>query len=95
VVAGANERGVALTETKEFKNQPGRGVSGGVDGHAVVAGNQAHLQASGIDATPFATEVDKLGKLGHAHVLIAVDGKLAGLLDLADTVKTDAASALG
>jgi Cu+-exporting ATPase len=94
VVAGANERGVALTETKEFKNQPGQGVSGRVDGHAVVAGNQAHLQASGIDTTPFTADVDKLGSLGHAHVLIAIDGKLAGLLDLADTVKTDAASAL-
>jgi Cu+-exporting ATPase len=94
VVAGANERGIALTETKEFKNQPGRGVSGVVDGHAVVAGNQAYLQASSIDATPFATEVDKLGSLGHAHVLIAIDSKLAGLLDLADTVKTDAAAAL-
>jgi len=94
VVAGANERGIALTETKEFKYQPGRGVSGAVDGHAIVAGNQAHLQASGINTTPFAAEVDKLGSLGHAHVLIAIDSKLAGLLDLADTVKTDAAAAL-
>ena len=94
VVAGANERGVALTETKEFKNQPGRGVSGAVDGHAIVAGNQAHMQAAGIDTTPFTADVEKLGSLGHAHVLIAIDGKLAGLLDLADTVKTDAASAL-
>jgi Cu+-exporting ATPase len=94
VVAGAGERGMALDEAKEFKNQPGRGVTGIVEGRAVAAGNQAHLQAAGIDTAHFAAEVERLGGLGHAHVLIAVDGKLAGLLDLADTVKPDAAQAL-
>jgi Cu+-exporting ATPase len=94
VVAGASERGVSLAEPKDFKNQPGRGVTGSVDGHTVVAGNQAHLQAAGVDAAGFAAEVEKLGALGHAHVLVAVDGKLAGLLDLADTVRPDAAAAL-
>jgi len=94
VVAGASARGVALSEAKEFKNQPGRGVTGVVDGRTVVAGNQAHVQASGIEAAGFAAEVEKLGALGHAHVLVAVDGKLAGLLDLADTVRPDAAAAL-
>jgi len=96
VVAGASERerGVTLAEPKDFKNQPGRGVTGMVDGRAVVAGNQAHLHAAGVDAAGFAAEVEKLGALGHAHVLVAVDGKLAGLLDLADTVRPDAAAAL-
>jgi len=94
VVAGASERGIALAEAKEFRNQPGRGVTGLVDGRAVVVGNQAHLQAVGIDTAPFAADIEKLGGLGHAHVLVAVDGKLAGLLDLADTVRPDAAQAL-
>ena len=94
VVAGASERGEVLVEAKEFKNQPGRGVTGVVDGHAVAAGNSALLQAMGIDSAGFAADVEKLGSLGHAHVLIAVDGKLAGLLDLADTVRPDAAAAL-
>jgi Cu+-exporting ATPase len=47
-----------------------------------------------VDAAGFAAEVEKLGALGHAHVLVGVDGKLAGLLDLADTVRPDAAAAL-
>jgi Cu+-exporting ATPase len=94
VVASANERGVTLSEAKEFKNQPGRGVTGVVDGHALVAGNQVHLQSSGIDCAGFAADAEKLGSLGHAHVLIAIDGKLAGLLDLADTVRPDATTAL-
>ena len=94
VVAGASERGVVLVEAKEFKNQPGRGVAGVVDGRAVVAGNQAQLQAAGIEVAGFAAKVEKHGSLGHAHVLVAVDGRLAGLLDLADTVRPDAAAAL-
>jgi len=65
-----------------------------IDGRAVVVGSQAHLQAAGIDAAGFAVDVEKLGALGHAHVLVAIDGKLAGLLDLADTVRPDAAAAL-
>jgi Cu+-exporting ATPase len=83
-----------LAEPKDFKNQPGRGVAGVVDGRTVVAGNQAHLQAAGEEATGFAVDVEKLGALGHAHVLVAIDGKLAGLLDLADTVRPDATAAL-
>ena len=94
VVAGANERGVVLAEAKEFKSQPGRGVSGVVEGRAVVAGNQAYLQAAGIATARFAADVEKLGGLGHAHVLVAVDGKVAGVLDLADTVRTDAKRSL-
>ena len=94
VVASASERGVTLSEAKEFNNQPGRGVTGVVDGHAVVVGNQVHLQSSGIDGAGFAADTEKLGSLGHAHVLIAIDGKLAGLLDLADTVRPDATAAL-
>jgi Cu+-exporting ATPase len=94
VVVGASERGVALAEPQQFNNQPGRGVAGVVDGRAVVAGNQAHVQAAGIASARFAADVDKLGALGHAHVLVAVDGKLAGLLELADTVRPDAAAAL-
>ncbi len=60
----------------------------------MLAGNQAHLQAAGIDTARFAGDIERLGGLGHAHVLVAVDGKPAGLLDLADTVRPDAAKAL-
>ncbi len=94
VVASASERGIALAEAREFKSQPGRGVAGIVEGRAVVVGNQSHVQAAGIDTAPLAPDIERLGGLGHAHVLVAVDGKLAGLLDLADTVRPDAAQAL-
>jgi Cu+-exporting ATPase len=94
VVSAAQERGLALAEPKEFRNEPGLGVGGTVDGRAILAGNMAHVRAAGIDTTAFAVDVERWGGLGHAHVMVAAGGKLAGLLDLADTVKPGAATAL-
>jgi P-type Cu+ transporter len=94
VTAEARKRGIALAEVQGFNNQPGRGVSGVVEGRNVLAGNAQLLGEAGVDSSPLATEIDRLGRLGHAHVLVAVDGKLAGLLELADSIKTDASAAI-
>jgi Cu+-exporting ATPase len=94
VVAAAHERGLVLAEPKDFRNEPGLGVTGKVDGQPILAGNQAHLRAAGLDTAPFAAKIEKLASLGHAQVLVAAGGKLAGLLDLSDTVKPGAAAAL-
>jgi Cu+-exporting ATPase len=94
IAAAASERGITLGESRGFRNEPGRGVTGVVDGHIVLAGNQAHLQAAGIATDALLSEAAKLGKLGHACVFVAIDEKLAGLLDLADTLKPDAAQIL-
>jgi Cu+-exporting ATPase len=94
IAAAASSRGMVLAECQGFRNEPGRGVIGVVDGHRVLAGNQAHLQAAGMATEDLNPEAEKLSTLGHACVLVAVDGKLAGLFDLADTVKPDAARIL-
>jgi Cu+-exporting ATPase len=94
VTAEARRRGIELAEVQGFRNQPGRGVAGTVDGRHVLAGNAKLLQEGGIDSGPLTAEVESIGQLGHAHILVGVDGKLAGLLDLADSLKTDARPAL-
>jgi Cu+-exporting ATPase len=94
VVAAARERGLALAEPRDFGNRPGLGVSGRVDGRAVLVGNQALMRQAGIDTAAVTAELERLAALGHAVVLVAADGKPAGLLDLADTVKSDAAAVL-
>ena len=94
VAAAARERGLALSEPTEPRSEPGLGITGSVDGQPILAGNQAHLRAAGIETGPFGAEIERLGRLGHAHMLVAVGGKLAGLLDLADTVKPGASAAL-
>ena len=94
IVAAALERKLSLVEPRDFRNQPGLGVTGKVDGRAMLVGNQAHAQQAGIDTAPFAANIERQASLGHAQVLVAAGGKLAGLLDLADTVKPGAAAAL-
>jgi Cu+-exporting ATPase len=94
VTAEASKRGLALAEVHGFHNQPGRGVSGTVDGHKVLAGSAKLLAEATVDSNRFQADLDQLGRLGHAHILVAVDGQLAGLLELADSVKPDAARAI-
>jgi Cu+-exporting ATPase len=94
VTAEARKRDLALFEVRDFLNQPGRGVSGMVDGRRVLAGNAKLLTEAGIDSSRLAAEIEQLGRLGHAHILVAIDGKLAGLLELADAIKADAAAAI-
>ena len=95
VVAAALERGLALGEPEDFRNQPGLGVAGQVEGRDVRVGNQALMRQAGIDTAAVTADLERLAGLGHAVVLIATDGKLAGLFDLADTVKANAAAVLG
>jgi Cu+-exporting ATPase len=94
VVAQARRQSLALAEVQGFLNQPGCGVAGTVEGRRVLAGNAKLLGEAGIDCSPLLPEIEGIGSLGHAHILVAVDGKLAGLLDLADSVKADARPAL-
>jgi len=94
VTAGAAKRGLAMAEVQGFANQPGRGVSGTVEGRKVLAGNAKLLGDAKVDGSHLAVEIERLGRLGHAHILVAVDGKLAGLLELADSIKADARQAI-
>jgi Cu+-exporting ATPase len=65
-----------------------------VDGHAVLAGNEDFLHEAGVDGAPLAALAEEPRMQGHAVVMVAIDGKPAGVLDLADTVKPDAVEAL-
>jgi len=89
VVSAAQERGLALSEPRDFRSQPGLGVTGVVDGRSVVAGNRAHVQASDVDLARATLGMQDL--VGASQVLVAVDGVLAGVVVLADQVKADAA----
>lgn len=94
VTAEAERRGLVLGQVEGFHSQPGRGVSGTVDGRKVLVGNAALLGEAGVDSGRLNPDIERLGHLGHAHILVAVDGALVGLLDLADTIKADARDAV-
>ena len=94
IVKGAEERGVALTEAGDFMTVPGKGVTGTVDGHAVVFGNLQLFQEQGINPAALPARAEELRNDGQTVMLIAVDGRPAGMIGVADLVKESAVEAI-
>jgi Cu+-exporting ATPase len=92
VTAGARERGIEPAPVAGFKSVTGHGVVGTVDGHAVVVGSARHLQIAGI-AVP-GEPAGSLRREGQTVMFVASDGRLAGLLGVADPVKPAARQAI-
>jgi Cu+-exporting ATPase len=94
IVAGAAERGVKPTPAEEFESVTGKGVTGRVGGRQVALGNRALLDGLGIDPGPFAERAEARRRQGQTVMLAAVDGRLAGLLAVADPIKPSTPEAI-
>jgi Cu+-exporting ATPase len=94
IVAAAEARGLALAAPDDFRSEPGKGALGTIDGRRVAVGNAALLTDLGIDPTPLAAAAESRRREGQGVVLVAVDGRAAGLLAVADPIKEGAAAAL-
>jgi len=96
VVRGAEERGLALPPLPTaFRSITGGGVEGLVEGHAVMVGSRRLLGERGVPAAATVKErLEALESDGKTALLVAVDGRLAGLIAVADTVKDGAAEAV-
>ena len=94
IVKGAEERGLQLGAAADFRSETGRGVIGSVDGKRVAVGNQALFATFGIDPGGLPERADALRRDGEGAMLIAVDGKAAGLVAVADPLKDSALAAL-
>ena len=94
IVKGAEERGLRLGAAADFASQTGKGVVGSVDGERVAVGNQVLLTSLGIDPDGLPDRADELRKEGQGLMLIAVDGRAAGLVAVADPIKESAIGAL-
>ena len=94
IVAGAREQNVSLAEVKDFESVTGKGVNGTVEGRKVAIGNLKHLEALGVDPGPLRSRADELRHDGQTVMLVAVDGKPAGLVGVADPVKATTLEAI-
>ena len=94
ILAGARERGVAPAAAEGFRAHPGRGVVGWLDGRRVALGNRALLVELGIDPEPGRARADELRNEAQTVIHVAVEGRLLGLLGVADPVKESSAEAL-
>ncbi|OIR16259.1 silver exporting P-type ATPase [mine drainage metagenome] len=94
IVNGAQEKGVKLTAVSEFRSITGKGVTGSIEGRTVALGNLKLLEELGIDAGDLPARAKTLRSDGQTVMLLAIDGKAAGLIGVADPVKESTAEAI-
>jgi Cu+-exporting ATPase len=94
IIAGAEARGIAVTTASEFQSITGKGVRGVVDGRRVALGNLAMLAELGIDAATTKAQAEQLRAEGQTVMFVAIDGKVAGLIGVADPIKDSTAAAI-
>ncbi|TPL78552.1 heavy metal translocating P-type ATPase [Mesorhizobium sp. B2-3-13] len=94
IVDGAGQRGVKIAEAGSFEAITGKGVSGTVSAKKVALGNAAMMADLAIDVSGVLASVEALQGDGKTVMLVAVDGKLAGIVAVADPVKATTAEAI-
>jgi Cu+-exporting ATPase len=87
IVSGARDRGLRLNPASKFDSLTGKGVIGEVDGHRVALGNRSLLDELKLDPGDLGTQAERLRSGGQTIMFIAIDGKPAGLIGVADPIK--------
>ena len=94
IVQGAEARNITLATTLDFESVTGKGVTGFVDGYRVALGNIKLLQSLSIDVGDLPEQADLRRAGGQTVMLLAIDGKAAGLIGVADPIKESTAEAI-
>jgi Cu+-exporting ATPase len=94
ILAAARERGLALSEATDFRVTPGQGISGRVGDRRVALGNATLLETLGVAPGDAGARAEALRRDGQTAVLLAVDGRPAGVLAVADPIKGSTPEAL-
>lgn len=87
IVAGATERGIELAKANAFEALTGKGVTGEVDGRKVGLGNRALAAQLGSDAGHLGEQAEALRAQGQTVMFVIVDGRIVGLIGVADPIK--------
>jgi len=87
IVKEAKERGIEVAKVEGFDSLTGKGVKGKVDNHEVAIGNQRLLEDLGVDVEKLLSVADNMRAEGQTVIFVAIDGKPAGLIGIADPIK--------
>ena len=91
LAAAAEAEGLELTMPTDVHEEPGQGIAGVIDGRRVTVGSHAFMRAAGVpDAEVASTARATTRGSGEAHVVVAVDGHVAGVIVMADELRPDA-----
>ncbi len=94
IVKGAEDKELILSQAENFQSITGKGVTGNVDGHQIVLGNLKLLESLNIDAGNLPEQADSRRAEGQTVMLLAIDGKAAGLIGVADPIKESTEEAI-
>jgi len=94
VLAAAKERGATLAPVQSFQAVAGHGVHGEVEGRHVRFGNYRFMETHGIDCQSLHAQAQQLAERAATPMFLAVDGKLAGIVAVADPIKPDSKEAI-
>ena len=94
IVKAAEAKGLAISEPSEVDQPVGKGITGMIDGRRIVAGNARFLDEQGIPTTDMSERADRLRSEGATAIFLAVDGRIAGAIGIADPVKETTPAAL-
>jgi Cu+-exporting ATPase len=94
IVTGATERGAALGQATDFESVTGKGVRGTIGGRAVALGNHSLMTQLAVDVGALAETAEALRADGQTAMFVAIDGKAAGLVGVADPIKESTPEAI-
>jgi Cu+-exporting ATPase len=94
IVSAARQRSVPLAPVADFGSVTGMGVTGRVDGRTVAVGSSRHLEPLGVETGAIAARAEAMRRDGQTVVFVAVDGRMAGLLGIADPLKSTTREAI-
>jgi len=94
IVEGAMERGLTAVTPDGFEAVPGHGIRARIGAEAILVGKRAFLEAAGVHAGALEADALRLADEGKTAVYVAIAGRAAGLIAIADPVKPDSAEAI-
>lgn len=94
IVSGAKEKDILPSKVESFESLTGRGVTGMLDGRKIALGNLKLLEDLGIAPGELPDRAESMRKEGQTAMFVTVDGKAAGILGVADPIKTTTAEAI-
>jgi len=94
IVNGAEKKGIKISDPSSFNSITGKGVEGKFKGKDVLLGNRKLMQERNIEIGSVEGEMEKLENQGKTAMLVAVDGKVAGIVAVADTLKENSGKAV-
>jgi Cu+-exporting ATPase len=94
VIGGAEERKIAIPKAQDFRTLTGLGVTGTVEGHAVAVGGPNLMREMKFEAGDLLGRTESFRNEGQTVIFVAIDGRMAGIMGIADPIKPSTAPAI-